>query len=69
LKKYKKGGISLLTILKNFIWEEDGLGTVEIVILIAVLVIVALLFKDRVIKFINTLLDKVLDVNKITKDL
>jgi hypothetical protein len=54
--------------LKKYVRKNDGLGTVEIVILIAVLVIVALIFKDKIIDFVNELLDKVLDVDKITED-
>ncbi|MEN8905504.1 MAG: Flp1 family type IVb pilin [Clostridiales bacterium] len=57
-----------MLLLKKFFTQEDGMGTVEIVILIAVLVIVALIFKDKIIKFINELLDKVLDINKITEE-
>lgn len=47
--------------MKNFLqrfWqEEDGMGTVEIVIIIAVLVAVALLFKDGIEDFVNKLMD------------
>ena len=42
----------MLKLIKNFIHEEDGLGTVEIVIIIAVLVGVALIFRDSLIKFV-----------------
>lgn len=41
----------MLTTLKNFFKEEDGLGTVEIVVIIAVLVGIALIFRDAIIKF------------------
>ena len=43
----------MLKVLKRFFKEEDGLGTVEIVILIAVLVAVALIF-GRSIKGVVT---------------
>ena len=33
----------LLSLMKNFIKEEDGMGTVEIVIIVAVLVAIALI--------------------------
>ena len=37
--------------MKGFIHEEDGMGTVEIVIIIAVLVGLALIFRDAIIDF------------------
>lgn len=44
--------------LQSFWQEEDGMGTVEIVIIIAVLVAVALLFKDGIEDFVNGLMNK-----------
>ncbi|MCX7921653.1 MAG: hypothetical protein N3B21_06520 [Clostridia bacterium] len=49
----------MLKLIKNFFKEEDGLGTVEIVIIIAVLVGVALLFRNRLIGFVNDMIDKI----------
>ena len=34
--------------IKNFICDEDGMGTLEIVIIIGVLIALALLFKDQI---------------------
>ena len=45
-------------LMKRFWCEEDGMGTVEIIIIIAVLVAVALLFKDGIGKFVNELMNK-----------
>lgn len=59
----------LLTLFKNFLKDEDGLGTVEIVILIAVLVLVALLFKTAIVNFVKSLLGKVFDTGKIESEL
>ena len=44
--------------LKRFWQEEEGLGTVELEILIGVLIAIALLFKDRITKFVTDLMDK-----------
>ncbi|WP_066497497.1 Flp1 family type IVb pilin [Abyssisolibacter fermentans] len=44
--------------IRRFIKEEDGLGTVEIVLLIAILIGLALLFKKRIVKIVNGLIDK-----------
>ncbi len=46
----------MINLLKEFFREEDGLGTVEIVILIAVLVGIALIFKDVIIEFVKRIL-------------
>ena len=45
--------------LQKFWNEEDGLGTVEIVLIIAALVAVALLFRTAITGFIGTALDNV----------
>lgn len=52
-------------LLKRFWQEEDGLGTVEIVILIAVLVAVALLFRDGITQFVTNLMDQFFKVPEI----
>jgi Flp pilus assembly pilin Flp len=41
----------MFELFKNFFKDEDGLGTVEIVVIIAVLVGIALIFRDAIIKF------------------
>ncbi len=43
----------MLKLLKNFIREEEGMGTVEIVIIIAVLVSVALIFRKAIVKWVT----------------
>lgn len=53
-------------ILKAFTREEDGLGTVEIVIIIAVLVGVALIFRDSLVRFVTTLVNNVFNEKDIT---
>lgn len=44
---------------KDFLLNEEGLGTVEIVIILGVLVTVALLFKDKLIEMVNKLIGDV----------
>ncbi len=46
----------MISILRNFLIEEDGLGTVEIVVIIAVLVGVALLFRKALWTWVNNML-------------
>jgi hypothetical protein len=45
---------------KEFITEEDGLGTVEIIVIAAVLVGVALLFRKAVWSWVNNMLASLL---------
>lgn len=45
--------------LKGFVKEEDGLGTVEIVIIIAVLIGLALIFRKQVYSLVNQIFDKI----------
>ncbi len=45
----------MIKMLGRFLKEEDGINTVEIVIIIAILVGVALLFKKQVLGLINTI--------------
>ena len=43
--------------IKRFITDEDGMGTVEVIIIIAVLVGVALLFRNQLIRFVNSIIE------------
>ena len=54
--------------IKRFLKEEDGLGTVEIVVIIAVLVGIALIFRDAIIKFVTDIMKSVFADDSITKD-
>ncbi|NMB98424.1 MAG: hypothetical protein GYA02_17750 [Clostridiaceae bacterium] len=48
---------------------EDGLGTVEIVVIIAVLVGIALIFRDAIIKFAVNLMKSIFGDNTIINDI
>lgn len=52
----------MLQIIKNFLKDEDGISTVEIVVIIAILVGLALLFKNSIVSYVSKLLEKFLDV-------
>lgn len=52
----------MLKSVKGFLKEEDGMGTIEIVVIIAVLVALALLFKDRIGAFATDLMNRFFDV-------
>ena len=55
----------MMDMWKQFYEEEDGMGTVEIVMIIAALVSVALLFRKQVMLYGKQIMDKVF---KDTKD-
>lgn len=40
----------------NWLKEEDGIGTLEIVLIAAVLILVAILFKDWIMDFLSDLM-------------
>lgn len=48
-----------MELLKNFYEEEEGLGTVEMVVLLAVLVSIALIFRKTVTTFVTGSLQKI----------
>jgi len=49
-----------VNLIKNFLREEEGMGTVEIVIILAVLVSIALIFRNTIIKFVQDTLSSIL---------
>jgi Flp pilus assembly pilin Flp len=59
----RKGGENMLQILKNFIKDEDGISTVEIVVIIAILVGIALLFKDSIVSFVKKIINNFIDAD------
>lgn len=48
-----------MDLLKRFYEEEDGMGTVEIVMIIAALMCIALLFREQIMKFVGDIIKKV----------
>lgn len=60
--------IHIFNLVKSFLREEDGLGTVEIVVIIAVLVGIALIFRDAIINFVTDIMKNVFADDSITRD-
>lgn len=44
---------------RQFLREEDGMGTVEVILIIVVLVGLVVIFKDQITKIVNDLFDKI----------
>lgn len=54
-----------MKLFKEFLLEEEGLGTIEIVLLVAILVSIALIFKTEITKFVTALMEKFFDPDNI----
>lgn len=44
---------------KDFVCEEDGMGTVEVIMIIVVLVGLVIIFKDQITKIVTNLFGKI----------
>ncbi len=44
---------------KNFIWEEDGLGTVEIILILVVLIGLVIIFKKQLQALVLNVFNKI----------
>ncbi len=44
---------------KTFLKEEDGMGTVEIILIIVVLVALVLIFKEQLTSIVNSIFSKI----------
>lgn len=45
--------------VRQFLTEEDGMGTVEIILIIVVLVGLVLVFKERITQIVNSIFSKI----------
>ncbi|MBP3595444.1 MAG: holin, BlyA family protein [Lachnospiraceae bacterium] len=48
-----------MNMLKEFWKEEDGFAVVELLLILAVLIIIALLFKDAIVKWVTETLENI----------
>jgi len=49
----------------DFLREEDGMGTVEVILIIVVLIALVVIFKKEITKIVDTLFDKI--TNQVDK--
>lgn len=56
-----------MEMLKRFYSEEEGMGTVEIVMIIAALMCIALLFRKQVYTFADSIMKQVFDKSLVEK--
>lgn len=45
--------------IRNFLMDEDGMGTVELVLIIAALVTIAIIFRNQITDFVKTQLENI----------
>lgn len=45
--------------LREFIQEEDGMGTVELILIIVVLISLVIIFKSQLTSLVNTIFEKI----------
>lgn len=64
-----EGGVLMLKYITALIKEEDGLGTVEIIVIISVLLAIALIFRNTIISFVKSILANVLPSDTESKNL
>jgi Flp pilus assembly pilin Flp len=48
----------MVNVVKRFLKEEDGMGVVEIVLIIIVLISLVIIFKSKITSLVNTILKK-----------
>ena len=51
----------LKNIIKNFLVEEDGIGVVEIILIIVVLIGLVLIFKKQLTQIVNDIFNTITD--------
>lgn len=51
----------MLRLFKGFLKEEEGMGTVEIVVIIAVLVSIALIFRNAITTWVRETIGNIFD--------
>lgn len=60
MSKFKKErGMRELKNMRDFLQEEDGMGTVEIILIIVVLVGLVLIFKEQITKIVESIFKKI----------
>lgn len=50
---------NIIKILSDFIKEEDGIGVVEIILILVVLISLVLIFKSKITNLVNSIFTKI----------
>ena len=57
-------GNNKLKSFRQFLTEEDGMGTVEVILIIVVLVGLVIIFKEKITEFVNSIFTKITNQTK-----
>lgn len=59
----------MLKVIKGLLVEEDGISTVEIVVIIAILVGIALLFRKSITAYVTRVIENFIDTAPSVEDI
>lgn len=48
-----------LKVIKRFLMDESGIGTVEIILILVVLIALVIIFKDQMTALVNSIFSKI----------
>lgn len=57
-------GNNKLKTFRQFLTEEDGMGTVEVILIIVVLVGLVIIFKEKITEVVNSIFTKITNQTK-----
>ena len=46
-------------LMREFLWEEDAVGVVEIILILVVLIALVMIFKDQLTSLVKNILSKI----------
>ena len=49
----------LRRLMREFLWEEDAVGVVEIILILVVLIALVMIFKDHLTSIVKNILSKI----------
>ena len=49
----------LRRLMREFLWEEDAVGVVEIILILVVLIALVMIFKDQLTSLVKNILSKI----------
>ena len=49
----------LIRLMREFLWEEDAVGVVEIILILVVLIALVMIFKDQLTSLVKNILSKI----------
>ena len=48
-----------MSIVKNFLMEEDGIGVVEVILILVVLIVLVIIFKEQLTDLVEDIFDTI----------